>query len=79
MILTSLKTNVQAMAYPPSCFSRPTLQNYVDVFAKNPFCALHGEQHGGRGPGRRREPASAVYRRPMRWHDIVRGRSAFCF
>jgi multiple sugar transport system permease protein len=37
MILTSLKTNVQAMAYPPLWAFRPTLQNYVDVFAKNPF------------------------------------------
>jgi multiple sugar transport system permease protein len=37
MILTSLKTNVQAMAYPPSFIFTPTLRNYVDVFAKNPF------------------------------------------
>ncbi len=37
MILTSLKTNVQAMAYPPLWVFVPTVQNYVDVFAKNPF------------------------------------------
>lgn len=37
MVLTSLKTNVQAMAMPPLWWFRPTLQNYVDVFAKNPF------------------------------------------
>ena len=37
MILSSLKTNVQAMAYPPVWLFWPTLQNYVDVFAKNPF------------------------------------------
>jgi multiple sugar transport system permease protein len=37
MILTSLKTNVQAMAYPPLFVFAPTFQNYVDVFAKNPF------------------------------------------
>jgi multiple sugar transport system permease protein len=37
MILSSLKTNVQATAYPPLWLFRPTLQNYVDVFTKNPF------------------------------------------
>jgi multiple sugar transport system permease protein len=37
MVLTSLKTNVQAMAYPPLWVFRPTLQNYIDVFEKNPF------------------------------------------
>ena len=37
MILTSLKTNVQAMAYPPLFVFTATFQNYVDVFAKNPF------------------------------------------
>ena len=37
MILSSLKTNVQATAYPPIWLFRPTLQNYVDVFTKNPF------------------------------------------
>jgi len=37
MVLTSLKTNVQAMAMPPLWWFQPTLQNYVDVFAKNPF------------------------------------------
>lgn len=37
MILSSLKTNVQAMAYPPIWLFWPTLQNYADVFAKNPF------------------------------------------
>jgi multiple sugar transport system permease protein len=37
MILSSLKTNVQATAYPPLWVFRPTLQNYVDVFTKNPF------------------------------------------
>jgi multiple sugar transport system permease protein len=37
MVLTSLKTNVQATAYPPVWLFRPTFQNYVDVFTKNPF------------------------------------------
>ena len=37
MVLSSLKTNVQATAYPPLWLFRPTLQNYVDVFTKNPF------------------------------------------
>jgi len=37
MILTSLKTNVQAMAYPPLWVFPMTVQNYVDVFSKNPF------------------------------------------
>ncbi len=37
MILTSLKTNVQATAFPPLWVFLPTLQNYADVFAKNPF------------------------------------------
>lgn len=37
MVLTSLKTAVQATAFPPLWLFRPTLQNYVDVFANNPF------------------------------------------
>ena len=37
MILTSLKTNVQAMAYPPLLIFEPTFRNYVDVFVNNPF------------------------------------------
>jgi multiple sugar transport system permease protein len=37
MILSSLKTNVQVTAYPPLWLFWPTLQNYVDVFARNPF------------------------------------------
>jgi len=37
MILSSLKTNVQATAYPPLWLFRPTFQNYVEVFTKNPF------------------------------------------
>ncbi len=37
MVLSSLKTNVQGMAYPPLWLFWPTVQNYVDVFAKNPF------------------------------------------
>jgi multiple sugar transport system permease protein len=37
MVLTSLKTNVQAMAFPPVWLFWPTLRNYVDVFANNPF------------------------------------------
>lgn len=37
MILSSLKTNLQAMAYPPLWLFRPTLENYVAVFAENPF------------------------------------------
>jgi multiple sugar transport system permease protein len=37
MVLSSLKTNVQATAYPPLWLFRPTFQNYVDVFTKNPF------------------------------------------
>lgn len=37
MILSSLKTNVEVTAYPPLWLFRPTLQNYTDVFANNPF------------------------------------------
>jgi multiple sugar transport system permease protein len=37
MILSSLKTNVQVTAYPPLWLFRPTLRNYTDVFANNPF------------------------------------------
>jgi multiple sugar transport system permease protein len=37
MILSSLKANVQVTAYPPVWVFRPTLQNYVDVFTRNPF------------------------------------------
>ena len=37
MILSSLKTNVQATAYPPIWAVPPTLRNYVAVFADNPF------------------------------------------
>ncbi|WP_293853671.1 carbohydrate ABC transporter permease [uncultured Alsobacter sp.] len=37
MVLTSLKTNVQAMAYPPLWVFAPTIKNYIDVFANNPF------------------------------------------
>jgi multiple sugar transport system permease protein len=37
MILSSLKTNVQVTAFPPLWLFRPTFQNYVDVFTRNPF------------------------------------------
>jgi len=37
MVLSSLKSNVQVTAYPPLWVFRPTFQNYVDVFTKNPF------------------------------------------
>jgi multiple sugar transport system permease protein len=37
MVLSSLKTNVQVTAFPPLWLFWPTFQNYVDVFAKNPF------------------------------------------
>jgi multiple sugar transport system permease protein len=37
MVLSSLKANVQVTAYPPVWLFRPTLQNYVDVFTRNPF------------------------------------------
>jgi multiple sugar transport system permease protein len=37
MILSSLKTNVQVTAYPPLWLFWPTLRNYTDVFANNPF------------------------------------------
>ena len=38
MILSSLKTDVQVTAaFPPLWLFWPTLQNYADVFAKNPF------------------------------------------
>lgn len=37
MILSSFKSNVQVTAYPPLWVFRPTLQNYIDVFTKNPF------------------------------------------
>ncbi len=37
MILSSFKSNVQVTAYPPLWVFRPTLQNYVGVFTKNPF------------------------------------------
>lgn len=37
MVLSSFKSNVQVTAYPPLWVFTPTLQNYVDVFTKNPF------------------------------------------
>ena len=37
MVLSSFKANVQVTAYPPVWVFRPTLQNYVDVFTRNPF------------------------------------------
>ena len=37
MVLSSFKNNVQVTAYPPLWVFTPTLQNYVDVFTKNPF------------------------------------------
>jgi multiple sugar transport system permease protein len=37
MVLSSLKTNVEVTAFPPLWLFRPTIQNYVDVFTKNPF------------------------------------------
>ena len=37
MLLSSFKTNVQITAYPPVWVFRPTLQNYVEVFTRNPF------------------------------------------
>jgi multiple sugar transport system permease protein len=37
MLLSSFKSNVQVTAYPPLWVFTPTLQNYVDVFTKNPF------------------------------------------
>ena len=77
MILTSLKTNVQAMAYPPSFVFTPTLRNYVDVFAKNPFAQYIVNSTLSRSwPSAR--ASSAAYPRPMPWRDVVRDRSAFC-
>jgi len=37
MVLSAFKTNVEVAAYPPIWWFRPTLQNFADVFAKNPF------------------------------------------
>ena len=37
MFLSSLKTQVQNTAYPPVWVFTPTLQNYREVFQKNPF------------------------------------------
>jgi multiple sugar transport system permease protein len=37
MFMSSLKTQVQNTAYPPVWFFRPTLENYREVFVKNPF------------------------------------------
>ncbi len=40
MFLSSLKTQVQNTAYPPVWIFRPTLNNYREVFIKNPFFAF---------------------------------------
>ena len=37
MLLSSLKTQVQNTAYPPVWVFTPTLNNYREVFLKNPF------------------------------------------
>jgi multiple sugar transport system permease protein len=37
MVLSSLKTNVEAMRFPPVWLFWPTLRNYADVFGNNPF------------------------------------------
>jgi multiple sugar transport system permease protein len=37
MVLTSLKTHIDAVAYPPVFFFTATVQNYVEVFRNNPF------------------------------------------
>ena len=37
MFLSSLKTQVQNTAYPPVLAFTPTLDNYREVFQKNPF------------------------------------------
>lgn len=37
MILSSLKSNVEVTAFPPVWLFWPTLRNYADVFANNPF------------------------------------------
>jgi len=37
MVLSSLKTNVEVTAFPPVWLFWPTLRNYADVFAENPF------------------------------------------
>ncbi len=37
MLMSSFKTNVQITAYPPVWIFRPTFQNYIEVFTKNPF------------------------------------------
>lgn len=37
MFLSSLKTQVENTAYPPVWIFTPTLQNYREVFQKNPF------------------------------------------
>jgi multiple sugar transport system permease protein len=37
MFLSSLKTQVENTAYPPVWIFRPTLNNYREVFLKNPF------------------------------------------
>ena len=37
MVLSSLKTQVQNTAFPPVWVFTPTLANYREVFAKNPF------------------------------------------
>jgi multiple sugar transport system permease protein len=40
MLLSSLKTQVQNTAYPPVWIFTPTLNNYREVFIKNPFFAF---------------------------------------
>src|SRR5258708_1946843 len=37
MVLSSPKTSAQVPAFPPLWLFWPTVQNYVDVFEKNPF------------------------------------------
>jgi multiple sugar transport system permease protein len=37
MCLSSFKTQVQNTAYPPVWIFRPTLNNYREVFIRNPF------------------------------------------
>ena len=37
MLLTSIKTELDAMSFPPKWIFQPTVQNYTDIFRTSPL------------------------------------------
>ena len=67
MVLTSFKTELEAIATPPKLFFTPTLENYATVQERSRLLhfALNSRHHLGRR--RRSWRCSSPCRRPGRW------------